>query len=147
VGRFFLSTESEAKEKTAYRETKLERQRARGKDREAGRASAKQLHRLARSRAVPKGRPEGPSRSEAEWARSPVEVEKRRAAKRNREVAFALQNRATGKGKKQAGQVCVQILIGISTEWAHSGGGSLKRGTHGQPFFRIFLACVVLNLR
>src|SRR5208282_1178328 len=37
---------------------KEERQRARGKDREGGRASAKQPYRLARSRAVPKGRPE-----------------------------------------------------------------------------------------
>jgi hypothetical protein len=56
-------------------------------------------------------------------------VEKRRAAKRNREVAFALQSQATGTGKKQAGQVRVLKLIEIGTQWAPS--GSLKRGTHG----------------
>jgi hypothetical protein len=71
------------------------------KDREAGTASAKQLFRLARSCAVPKGRP-GAKRK---WAHSPMGVEKRRAAKRNRAVAFALQSQATGTGKKQAGQV------------------------------------------
>jgi hypothetical protein len=43
-------------------------------------------------------------------------VEKRRAAKRKREVAFALQSQATGKGKKEAGQVWVLKLIGISTQ-------------------------------
>ena len=73
--------------------------------------------------------PEGPSRSEAEWSHSPMGVEKRRAAKRNREVAFALQSQATGTEKKQAGQVRVLKLIGISTQWAHS--ACLKRVKHG----------------
>jgi hypothetical protein len=45
--------------------------------------------------------PEGPSRSEAEWAHSPMGVEKRRAAKRNREVAFVLQSQATGTEKNR----------------------------------------------
>ena len=44
--------------------------------------------------------PEGPSRSEAEWSLSTVGVEKRRAAKRPRAVAFALQNQATETGGK-----------------------------------------------
>ena len=56
-------------------------------------------------------------------------VEKRRAAKRIREVAFALQSQATGTEKKQAGQVWVLKLIGISTQWAHS--ACLKRVKHG----------------
>ena len=65
------------------------------KDREAGAASAKG----ALSFGAQPCCPEGPSRSEAEWAHSTVGVEKRRAAKRIREVAFGLQNQATGTAK------------------------------------------------
>jgi hypothetical protein len=56
-------------------------------------------------------------------------VEKRRAAKHNREVGFALQSRAKWNGEKQAGQVWVLKLIGISTQWVHS--ACLKRVKHG----------------
>jgi hypothetical protein len=56
-------------------------------------------------------------------------VEKRRAAKRNREVAFALRVRQLERGKKEAGQVRVLKLIGISTKWAQS--ACLKRVKHG----------------
>ncbi len=62
------------------------------KDREAGRASAKQPYRLAGSRAVPKDRPEakrsGPLR--------PWEWEKDARLSASEGVAFALQNEATG---------------------------------------------------
>jgi hypothetical protein len=56
VGRFFFHSER-SEGKNGPPGDKEERRRARGKDREAGAASAKQPYRLARSRAVPKGRP------------------------------------------------------------------------------------------
>jgi hypothetical protein len=60
----------------------------RGKDREVGRASAKQPYRLASQPCCP----EGPSRSEAEWSPSLAGVQKRRAAKRTRAFGFVLQS-------------------------------------------------------
>ena len=58
-----------------------------------------------------------------------MRVEKRRAAKRNREVALALQNRVTGKGEDRLVRYGVLKLIEIGTQCARS--GSLKRGRDG----------------
>ena len=68
------------------------------KDREAGAASAKG----ALSFGAQPCCPEGPSRSEAEWAPSPVGVEERRAAKRIRAVAFAVSSQATNTAKNSS---------------------------------------------
>ena len=57
-GAFFSFTPERSEGKNGPPGDKEEGRRARGKDREAGRASAKQAYRLARSPAVPKGRPE-----------------------------------------------------------------------------------------
>lgn len=74
---------------------KEEGPRARGKDREAGRASAKQPYRLARSRAVPKGRP-GAKRSGHprpwEW----INDARPSASER---LFFALQHQASGRAE------------------------------------------------
>ena len=121
MGRFFLSPRAKRRKK---RTTGRQRGTTKGEGEgpRAGAASAK----AALSFGAQPCCPEGPARSEAEWSPLPVRVEKRSAAKRNREVAFALQSQATGTEKKQAGQVWVLKLIGISTKWAHS--ESLKRG-------------------
>jgi hypothetical protein len=77
----------------------------------------KRLYRLARSRAVPKGRPEAKRSGHPRRA----EVEKHRAAKRFREVAFALQN-----------QEVEQQKTGLSDMSIKTDGNQHKGGTHGK---------------
>src|ERR1039458_4010845 len=57
VGRFFLTPHSEAEEKTDHRETKRNDGGRGGRTERRARQVPKGLYRLARSRAVPKGRP------------------------------------------------------------------------------------------
>jgi hypothetical protein len=127
-GAFFSFNSERSEGKNGPPEDKEERQRARGKDREAGRASAKQPYRLAHGRAVPKGRPDA-KRSGHHRRRKWRKDARPSASERIRAVAFGWQSQATGTGKKQAGQVWVLELIGISTQWARS--GSLKWGKLG----------------
>jgi hypothetical protein len=97
---------------------KEERQRARGKDREAGRASAKQPYPLARSRAVPKGRPE------AKRSGHPRPWERRKDARPSASGRLLLpcRIRQLERGRKQAGQIWLLKLI----------GNQHTTGTHGK---------------
>jgi hypothetical protein len=113
VGRFFLSVQSEAKEKTDHRETKRNEGGRGGRtERRAGQVTngfivwrAAVLSR----RAVPKRSP------------SPVGVEKERAAKRIRAVGFALQNQANGTAENRSSDMSTKI-----------DGNQHTAGTHGK---------------
>src|ERR1700728_2503473 len=100
-GAFFSFSPERSEGKNGPPGDKEERQRARGKDREAGRASAKQPYRLARRRAVPKGRPgakRGGHTRRWEWRKDarPSATEK---------LLLPCRVRQLERGGKQAGQV------------------------------------------
>jgi hypothetical protein len=91
------------------------------KAREAGMASDKRHYRLARSRAVPKGRPEVVT-----LARGSGEATRGQAHPSSR---FCLAESGNWNGRKQVGQICLVKLMGISTQRAPT--GSLKGGERG----------------